>query len=112
MTTPRPAGIFRSAISDVDGMVDSGYLSFIIFSILTVVVVIGMLCGLTVQAIYDEHHKFDALQLGQAMGLAGVAFSGVATTVGIFRRLDRPATGTSSSTTTATSTATTGVAPQ
>jgi membrane protein DedA with SNARE-associated domain len=102
----KPTGIFRSAMSDVDGMVDAGYLGFLIFCFLTALVVVGMLAGLGFQAWADEHHKFDALQLGQGFGLAGSAFVGVAAAVGLFRRLDRPAASTSTSSTTTETTAT------
>lgn len=94
--------VFRSAIDDGKGAVDAGYLGLYCVMVFTMGAVVFMAIGLTVQQWFDATHKFDALMLGQGIGLAAGGFSAAAAAVGAFKRLDRdsaPVAGSSSRTT-------------
>lgn len=80
--------VFRSAIDDGNGMVDAGYLGLFMVMMCTLGSSLLMGIGLLIQQFYDPQHRFDALMLGQGVGLAATAFSVSAAAVGVFKRLD------------------------
>jgi hypothetical protein len=80
---------FQSAVDDGRGQADAGYLGLFAVMVMTMGAVLFMVIGLAVQQYSDPLHSFDALALGQGVGLAASGFAIAAGAVGAFKRLDQ-----------------------
>lgn len=106
--------VFRGAITDRDGLIDSGYLGA--FFVMAVVVgAVPFMCLLSAFTLYfSPTHSVDVQALGVGIGAVCAGFATAIGAVGLFRMGDRPRTGTTTTTTASaatTETETTTVAP-
>ena len=84
---------FRSAVTDADGAVDSGYLAMFVLMLVVVGVVPVMCIGTFVSMYFDTAHKFDVQSLGIGVGAVCGGFATTVGAVGMFRMGDKPRAG-------------------
>lgn len=86
----RGDSVYLSAICDLDGEVDSSYLAMFWLTTVSCVATVLMIVGEIIAMWCHPEHRFDAVALGQGIGLVWSGYGVALGAAGAFRRLDRP----------------------
>lgn len=87
---PRHLGIFRSAVTEDNGVsINVGYLSLFWILIVVLNVIPIMVCGAIVEAWNATAHVFPYAELGKGVGMVTGAFAAALGALGLFVKGDR-----------------------